>query len=190
MQIGRKLVAIIMSSLFLTLTSCQSLVYESPPILLYLVIDSSNLIATIRPLDVGTDYVSIDEQALALASNPAVVSVFCDSIIASINEQRAAAGLSLFTKSIDLCAAASVRAQEQEQKFSHSRPDGSEFWTVDSRYCYGECLSRGYTPNEVVTAWMNSPTHRSILMDTGFKTAGIGVYDENGQCFIALEVGY
>ena len=74
--------------------------------------------------------------------------------------------------------------------FSHTRPDGSEFWTCNSQVCYGECLSRGYDPDGVVNAWMNSPTHKAVLLDNEFKTAGIGTYEVNEQYYIALEVGY
>lgn len=183
MNLGRKIVAILMTSIFViltVLTVCQFMVPRREPA----------LTTIIRPKNVETNYIIIDNEAIALANNPAMISIYCDSVIASINNQRAVQGLSNFIKSIDLCAAASVRATEQEQYFSHTRPDGSEFWTVNSQVCYGECLSKGYGPNEVVEAWMNSPTHRSVLLDTEFKTAGIGVHEVNGQCFIALEVGY
>ena len=80
--------------------------------------------------------------------------------------------------------------KEQEQLFSHTRPNGSDWWTVDSTCCYGECLSKGYNENEVTMAWMNSPTHKSVIMDSGYKTAGIGYYVSNGVCYIALETGY
>ena len=87
-------------------------------------------------------------------------------------------------------AAATIRAKEQAQSFSHTRPNGSEFWTVDSSVCYGECLSRGYNENEVTDAWMNSPSHKAIIMDNGYKTMGVGMHKENGVCYIALETGY
>lgn len=41
-----------------------------------------------------------------------------------------------------------------------------------------------------MTAWMNSPTHKAVIMDGTYKTAGIGVYENDVTCFIALETGY
>ena len=176
MSLGRKFIAILMTGVFITLTTCQFIDLLPAP--------------AIRSKNTDSYYFLIDEEAIALSNNPAMISIYCDNIIAGINEQRAAVGLSAFVKSIELCAAATVRAQEQEQLFSHTRPDGSEFWTCNSQVCYGECLSRGHNPDNVVNAWMNSDTHRAVLLDNEFKTAGIGTHDENGKCYIALEVGY
>ena len=176
MKLGRKIVAIFMTGVFTILTACQFIDLLPAPAL--------------RSKNTESYYFIIDEEAIALSNNPAMISIYCDNIIAGINEQRAAVGLAAFIKSIDLCAAATVRAQEQEQLFSHTRPDGSEFWTCNSQVCYGECLSRGHNPDGVVNAWMNSDSHRAVLLDNEFKTAGIGTYEVNEQYYIALEVGY
>ena len=112
-------------------------------------------------------------------------------VIDSVNEVRRAAALPSLTANHELMTAAVIRAHECEQKFSHTRPDGSEFWTVDSNVCYGECLARNYTSQTVVSAWLNSPPHRAIILDGSFSTIGIGIYkSSNGEIFIALEVGY
>lgn len=137
-----------------------------------------------------SNFIIIDDEVIALSGNPALISAQSVMILNNLNAQRAAAGLSTLTQTNELVAAATIRAQEQEQLFSHTRPNGSEFWTVDSSCCYGECLSKGYNENEVTTAWMNSPTHKAVIMDSEYKTAGIGYYVNNGVCYIALETGY
>ncbi len=138
----------------------------------------------------NTEYMIIDDEVTALSGNPGLISAQSVMILNNLNAQRAAAGLSTLTQTNELVAAATIRAQEQEQLFSHTRPNGSEFWTVDSTCCYGECLSKGYNENEVTTAWMNSPTHKAVIMDSNYKTVGIGYYVNNGICYIALETGY
>ena len=97
----------------------------------------------------------------------------------------------ILTKSTDAKKMTEIaEAKEQEQLFSHTRLNGTEWYTVDSSCCYGECLSRGYNEHEVTTAWMNSPTHKAVIMDGSYKTAGIGYYTNNEICYIALETGY
>jgi uncharacterized protein YkwD len=39
----------------------------------------------------------------------------------------------------------------------------------------GEVIAAGMTPADVVTAWFASSVHRPILLDRGFRLAGVGV---------------
>ena len=148
--------------------------------------------AAVRDFIIPPDgIVYIDPEAVALAGVIDMADPRIDKVIADINDQRAAAGLGALTKKTDLVAAATVRAKEQEQLFSHTRPNGQEWWTVNSNVCYGECLSKGYSPENVTIAWMNSPTHKAVIMDGSYKTVGIGIYTTDaGIVYIALETGY
>ena len=132
----------------------------------------------------------IDDDVIALSGNPGLISAECILILDNVNVQRAAAGLGSLIQTNELVAAATIRAKEQEQLFSHTRPNGTEWYTVDSSCCYGECLSKGYNEHEVTTAWMNSPTHKAVIMDGSYKTAGVGIYQNDNVCYIALETGY
>lgn len=109
-----------------------------------------------------------------------------------VNEKRIAAGLPALIWSADLEIAAQVRATEQETKFSHTRPNGSQWWTVNSQIMYGENLAKGYkTAKKCVDAWVASPTHNANLMDKGFVTCAIAIYeDANGKMYWAQEFGY
>ena len=149
-----------------------------------------NLTAITKEKEENVNYIFIDDEVIALSGNPNLINTTCILILDNINVQRAAAGLGSLIQTNELVAAATIRAQEQEQLFSHTRPNGSEWWTVDSSCCYGECLSRGYNENEVISVWMNSPTHKAVIMDGTYKTAGIGYYENNGVCYIVLETGY
>lgn len=141
-------------------------------------------------IELENGLVYIDPQVVALSGDISAANPLCDVVIDAINAERSKAGLVGLRKNMDLVVAASVRAQEQDLLFSHTRPDGSEWWTVDSRVCYGENLSKGYDANSVTGAWMNSPTHREVIM-TDYKTCGVGFYtSSSGTIYIAAEFGY
>ena len=108
------------------------------------------------------------------------------------NQQRVAAGLGSLTWNSGLEQACAVRAVEASQSFSHTRPDGSDWWTVNSNLMYGENLAKGYESAEAaVQAWMNSPTHKANILDTEFTSGAIAIHiGSNGQWFWAQEFGY
>ncbi len=103
-----------------------------------------------------------------------------------VNEHRVAAGLAPVTYSAKISKAAQVRAVEIEKSFSHTRPDGRYFSTVFAEhgisYRYsGENIAWGQkSPEEVVTAWMNSAGHRANIMNAKFKELGVG-YRQNAR---------
>lgn len=103
-----------------------------------------------------------------------------------VNEHRAAAGLAPVKYSAKLSEAAQVRAVEIETSFSHTRPDGRYFSTVFAEhgisYRYsGENIAWGQkSPEEVVTAWMNSAGHRANILNEKFTELGVG-YRQNAR---------
>ena len=103
-----------------------------------------------------------------------------------VNEHRAAAGLSPVKYSAKISKAAQVRAVEIEKSFSHTRPDGRYFSTIFAEhgisYRYsGENIAWGQkSPEEVVTAWMNSAGHRANIMNAKFTELGVG-YRQNAR---------
>lgn len=109
-----------------------------------------------------------------------------------VNTRRQEAGLGKLTWNSGLEQAAAVRAVEASQSFSHTRPDGSDWWTVNSNLMYGENLAKGYaTGDSVVKGWMDSPTHKANIMDGEFTTIAITVHIAgDGQWFWAQEFGY
>lgn len=99
-----------------------------------------------------------------------------------VNEHRKAAGLAPVQYSVQLSKPAQTRAYEIEKSFSHTRPDGRYFSSAlkDAGISYGftgENIAWGQkSPEEVVTAWMNSPGHRANILHKSFKELGIGYY--------------
>ena len=142
--------------------------------------------------DDGMVYIDPDIVALAGQLSGTVESqAAARSAFDKINEQRTAAGLGTLTWSNGLEQASEVRAVEASELWSHNRPDGTEYWTVNSNIVYGENLAKGYsTADEAVTAWMNSYSHRDNILYSDFKTAAIAIHISNGQYYWANEFGY
>ena len=107
-------------------------------------------------------------------------------VLALVNEERRKVGVAPLTLSAELQSAAAIRAEEITQKFSHTRPDGTNFQTIlpNSRYYIaGENIAAGNsTAAKVVQQWMNSPGHRANILRSDYTELGVGyVYKENSQ---------
>ena len=151
--------------------------------------------AAVRGLGEGVGEYYIDDEAIALAGSAASSQAAldaCTAVFNLMNQQRVAQGLAALVWSDALTSAAQVRASEITSSFSHTRPNGSEFWTVDSSVQYGENLAKLYqSADSVYDAWMNSPTHAANIMDSGYKTVGIAICQTaDGSWYWAQEFGY
>lgn len=131
--------------------------------------------------DSSQDIVS---QANALsAANIAYYS----EILELVNNIRAEAGVSPLTLDMTLCQAATVRAIEMDNTgvFSHTRPDGTDCWSVFKLYgityrTCGENIAMGQrTPAQVVESWRNSPGHYANMVKAGFGKLGVGMSNSN-----------
>jgi|GEM_PF-1483432 len=108
---------------------------------------------------------------------------FVAEVIRLVNVERANNGLSALAKDETACYAAYTRAVECETSFDHTRPDGRTCFTVldDYNISYGyagENIAMGQTtPEEVVTAWMNSSGHRANILNSNYTRIGVGFYN-------------
>jgi uncharacterized protein YkwD len=111
-------------------------------------------------------------------------STFTNSdIVAGINKERSARGLTPLTVDPMLTKAGQDRAQylaSVGQIFHVTAPVGTpwkELSQVGYTYTYaGENLALGYnTPTETVYRWMNSPTHRDNILGNNYTDIGVGV---------------
>ena len=128
--------------------------------------------------------------ALSLGcSQPASAASDEEVLLSYVNSARTEAGLNTLSLDKELARAASIRAKECEASFSHTRPDGTAFYTV-SKATNGENLSVAYSYNtleEVFDAWMASPTHKAnILYSTSTKT-GFGIFKSGDMYYVAEE---
>jgi len=111
---------------------------------------------------------------------------YTQQVVALVNKERAAAGLKPVTglDSLNKVAATKATDMRTNQYFSHTSPTyGSPFdmmGTFGITYrAAGENIAMGQkTPQEVMTAWMNSPGHRQNILSPDFNYIGVG-FDNN-----------
>ncbi len=128
--------------------------------------------------------------ALLLFTTPlATVSTdAANAYVIAINTVRAQNGVAPMKENTALNAAATTRATESASVWSHTRPDGRPFYTVNEDLCYGENLSYNYNnPAELIAAWMASPSHRANLLDPGYTMVGVGTSIVNGIAYTTAE---
>ncbi len=106
-------------------------------------------------------------------------------VLDRINAERASAGVAPLEMDTVLLDAAMERAAECAVYYAHTRPDDSDCFTVcDWRSRVGENIAAGYTsPAAVMDGWMHSEGHRANILDTRFRSVGIGVFQYNGFLF-------
>ena len=141
------------------------------------------------------DVFYLDSEAVALSNASDVDTGLRSEALDAynqVNEERAAAGLDNLKWDQNLETVCSVRAKECSQVFSHTRPNGKAWYTVNSKIQGGENLAFGFdSASDCVEAWMNSPTHRDNILYDEFAKVAIGIYqDDNGTCYWAQEYGY
>ena len=84
-----------------------------------------------------------------------------------------------------------VRSKEISESFSHTRPNGSAWYTVNSNIQGGENLAYGYNNAEdTVNAWLNSPTHKENILYDDFTKMAISIYENDGTYYWSQEYGY
>ncbi len=113
---------------------------------------------------------------------------FETAVIDAVNEQRVANGLAPLSHSTELSKAANIRAKEISVNFSHTRPDGS-FWFTVSPLALGENMVKGYnTPEEMMRAWINGESYKEMLTKE-YKTIGVGCYyDSNTDTYYWVQL--
>jgi len=112
-------------------------------------------------------------------------------VIELTNIERQKKGLGTVKENAQLNAAAAAKAQNmfEENYWAHYSPSGKDPWGFIQKAGYkfayaGENLARNFaTSDEVVQAWMDSPTHRANLLNGRYQDIGIAVAQGtlNGQ---------
>lgn len=106
-------------------------------------------------------------------------------ILNLVNDARIENNLQPLVWNNSLEQSAMTRAKEIVQVFDHYRPNGDAFYTtVDTDYyIVGENIAVGQsTANVVFEMWMNSPGHRSNILNPEFTDMGVALYyDENSE---------
>jgi len=106
-------------------------------------------------------------------------------IIKLTNTQRNQNGLATLIENKQLDQAAEAKASDMfvNDYWAHYSPQGKSPWNFINAAGYkytfaGENLARDFDDaNGVVVAWMNSPSHRSNMLDHNFREIGVAVAD-------------
>lgn len=112
-------------------------------------------------------------------------SISTSTLLDATNKVREAEGSRTLTLNDELNYAAQKKAQDMTTRnyWSHKTPEGNDPWAFINETSYrfnkaGENLAYGFENSDgVVTGWMNSPSHRSNMLDKSFSEVGFGVAD-------------
>lgn len=127
---------------------------------------------------------------LSFYAGPARVSdVTATNIINLSNQARISNGVSALATNSKLNSAAKAKANNmlEEQYFAHVSPSNLSpwYWFKQAGYAYqyaGENLAIDFLASEdVIDAWLASPSHRSNLLSTKYKEIGVAVVSGNFQ---------
>ncbi|WP_308161973.1 CAP domain-containing protein [Bacillus sp. ISL-75] len=124
------------------------------------------------------------------------VSQYVQQVIDLTNAQRSKNGLPALKADTQLNSVAQKKSLDMQQKnyFSHTSPTyGSPFDMMrDFGVTYksaGENIAQGQrTPQEVVTAWMNSEGHRKNILSSNFTHIGVG-FEATGKHWTQMFIG-
>ena len=128
----------------------------------------------------GNLYLFDVDTGVMQASITASEEAMADRVIELVNQERTSHGLQPLLKHDGLMVAAAARARELSQRYSHTRPDGSEcftiLWHLGIDYGYaGENIAMGQrTPEIVMNDWMNSSGHRANILNENYDCIGVG----------------
>jgi len=117
-------------------------------------------------------------QVLGIATDISI-----EKLLTVTNEERTKNNLSPLTINTQLTIAAQKKAAHmfQNNYWAHFAPDGTSPWDFikQSGYSYefaGENLAKNFMFSQnVVDAWMDSPTHRANLLNKEYKEVGFAV---------------
>ncbi|GAC1412416.1 MAG: hypothetical protein NVSMB66_1380 [Candidatus Doudnabacteria bacterium] len=120
------------------------------------------------------------------------------SVSEAVNQERIQRNIAPLSYNSKLARAADSKSRDMitRKYFAHIDPEGHYIWD--------KIVSNGYTPytmlgenlavdfsdvGGLVSAWIDSPTHRANLLNTGFKEQGMGVAfgdTNNGEFSVAV----
>lgn len=137
----------------------------------------------------------LDDEAIALSEssdNNNTLRSKSLEVYLLVNNERMNNGLNGLSWNQNLETVSNVRSYESSINFSHTRPNGTPWYTVNSQIQGGENLAFGFdSAEEVMDGWMNSPTHKDNILYDEFNEISISVYqDDNGVMYWAQEFGY
>ncbi len=123
---------------------------------------------------------------LGLAHPAAAAGPNTAEILAAVNSARAQAGLAPYTLSSDLSSVA--LSWSNQMAANNALSHNPRLTSQVSNWSYlGENVGVGPTWSAIETAFMNSPAHRSNILDHDFTQIGIGVVVSGDRVWITQD---
>ncbi len=105
---------------------------------------------------------------------------YAKEVLSKVNAQRTSNGLSGYTIDKELTENAMQRAAELSVCFDHVRPNGEMCFSINNKV-YGENIAAYQaTPTSVMNTWMNSSGHKANILNSSWKSIGIGCFYKDG----------
>lgn len=108
-------------------------------------------------------------------------------VLSMVNEERTQRGLHALEMDQRLMEGAMLRGAEIGLYFGHTRPDGSDCFTV-STLVSAENIAIGYPSSAgIMEGWMDSSGHRANILSDWWSSIGIGCVEVDGiLCWVQL----
>lgn len=126
------------------------------------------------------------QEVTAASYDSSKLAEYAEQVAVLVNKERDAYGLQPVKVSPLLSEAATIRAGELKENFSHTRPNGTSCFTamseLDIQYkAAAENIAYGQkNPESVMNAWMNSSGHRANILSEKMEYIGVGVIYRDG----------
>ena len=141
-------------------------------------------------------FVFFQNNLLNIPTADSSVTSYEQEVIRLVNAERAKQGLKPLTYDWELGRVARYKSQDMRDNkyFAHNSPTyGTPFQMMKSfgisYRSAGENIARGQkTPQDVVSAWMNSSGHRANILNSSFTHIGVG-YVADGNYWTQMFIG-
>ncbi|HAQ39505.1 MAG TPA: hypothetical protein DCM73_00775 [Clostridiales bacterium] len=120
------------------------------------------------------------------------VSSYEQKVVELVNVERQKAGLPVLTLDAEISNVARLKSKDMADKnyFAHQSPTYGSAGNMLNQFgirwsAWGENIAAGQkTPEDVVTAWMNSEGHRANILSAKFSKIAVGyVTNSNGRSY-------
>lgn len=109
-----------------------------------------------------------------------------EEVVALVNKEREAAGLSALKSDPTLNKIAALRAEEITRHFSHERPDGTSCFTafeeqgIVNAWSAENIAAGSATADGVMQQWMGSSGHKANILGEDYTRIGVGMCEVSG----------
>lgn len=127
-----------------------------------------------------SDNIANDNSSRDVTGKEKAAAAYVEKVVELVNAERVKENIPPLTLDEELCKVSQIRADEIVGTFAHTRPDGSDWYSLlkENNISYstaGENIAAGQsTPEEVVSGWMASSGHRANILNPNFKKIGVG----------------